>query len=505
MGRPHHTENMLRCFILALACVASISAEDVKEEEGVLVLTKGNFEGVTQENEFVLVEFYAPWCGHCKALAPEYAKAATQLKEEGSTIRLGKVDATVESELAEQYSVRGYPTLKFFKNKNPVEYTGGRTATEIVNWLKKKTGPPAATLDKDSAAKLIEKEDVVVVGFFKDQESDGAKEFLKVASAMDDLPFGITSDSEVFADNKVEKDGIVLFKKFDEGRNDFSGDLKEDDIKAFISENRLPLVIEFTQESAQKIFGGEIKNHILLFLKKEGSDDVIKGYGEAAKDFKGKILFIYLDTDNEDNGRIMEFFGLKKEETPAVRLITLAEDMTKFKPTKEGVDKETIKAFAQDFIDGKLKAHLMSEEIPEDWDAKPVKVLVGKNFKEVAFNQEKAVFVEFYAPWCGHCKQLAPVWDDLAKAYEDNDKIVVAKMDSTANEVEDIKVQSFPTIKYFPAGSDKVVDYNGERTLDGFKKFLDSEGKEGAGVAEEDEEDEDEGADEEDEAPRDEL
>jgi len=491
---------MLRFILLTLAVTINLSHGEIKVEDEVLVLTTSNFEGAIADNEFILVEFYAPWCGHCKSLAPEYAKAAKELKEEGSSIKLAKVDATAETELGEKFQVRGYPTLKFFKNGTPVEYTGGRVAPDIKNWLIKKTGPPAADLKTIDEANALKEKEVVVIGFFKDQESDAAKEFLKVASALDDMPFGITSDSDVFADNKVEKDGVVLFKQFDEGRNDFDGEMTEEAIRTFVGSNRMPLVIEFTQESAQKIFGGEVKNHILLFLKKEGNEETLKGFGEAAADFKGKILFIYLDTDNEENARIMEFFGLKAEEVPAVRLITLAEDMTKYRPTELGVDTATIKQFAQDFMDGKLKPHLMSEDVPEDWDAQPVKVLVGKNFKEVAFNQEKNVFVEFYAPWCGHCKQLAPIWEELAQAYEDNDKIVIAKMDSTANEIEEVKVGSFPTLKYFPAGSDKVVDYNGERTLAGFKKFLDSEGKEGAGVAEEEEE-EDEEEDEDAEEP----
>ncbi|XP_046342602.1 protein disulfide-isomerase 2-like [Haliotis rufescens] len=492
----------MNTLVILLLGLVAYSTADIVEEDGVLVLTKDNFDGAVTDNEFVLVEFYAPWCGHCKALAPEYAKAAQTLASEGSGIKLGKVDATVESSLAEKYEVRGYPTIKFMRKGKASEYAGGRTAVDIVNWLKKKTGPPATPLKTaDESKTFIEASEVAVVGFFKDEESDAAKAFLEAAGGIDDIPFGITSEDAVFKDNKVDKDSIILFKKFDEGKNVFDGDFKADDIAAFISGNRLPLVVEFTQESAQKIFGGEVKNHILLFMDKgEGFDEKVEIFKSVAKDFKGKVLFITIDTATEDNARILEFFGLKKEETPAIRLISLKEDMTKFRPQSDEISEESVRSFVQSFVDGKLKPHLMSEEIPADWDAKPVKVLVGKNFAEVARNQEKDVFVEFYAPWCGHCKQLAPIWDELGEKFKDNDKVVVAKMDSTANELEDVKIQSFPTLKFFPAGSDKIIDYNGERTLEGFSKFLESGGKEGAGPAdeeaeEEEEEEEEEGAD----------
>lgn len=484
----------MKSFGLALCVifVVAVSAtEDVQEEEGVLVLTTKNFEQVVAEHEHVLVEFYAPWCGHCKSLAPEYAKAAQALTKEGSKVKLAKVDATVESSLGEKYGVRGYPTLKFFRSGKESEYSGGRTETEIVNWLKKKTGPPAASLEKaEDAEALIAKEDVVVVGFFKDQDSDAAKAFIAVASSTDDLPFAITKEDSVFDKYEIKKDGVVLFKKFDEERNDLFEDLTEENIKKHVQANQLPLVTEFTQESAQKIFGGEVKNHILLFISKKSDDfDKTKAdFTSVAKGFRGKVLFIYINVDEEENLRILEFFGLKKEECPAIRLINLGDDMTKYKPENSDLSAEAVTSFVQSFVDGKLKAHLMSADVPEDWDSKPVKVLVGKNFNEVAKDKSKDVFVEFYAPWCGHCKQLAPIWDELAQKFEDKDDIVIAKMDSTGNELEDVKIQSFPTLKFFPKDSDKIVDYNGERTLDALTKFVESGGKEQAAEEEGDEE-----------------
>ena len=313
-----------------------------------------------------------------QALAPEYVKAAQTLTEKDSPIKLGKVDATEESKLAEKFDVRGYPTLKFYKNGKDLEYNGGRTADTIVTWLEKKTGPAAKTLESVEDAKAyIAENDIAIVGLFKDLDSADAKAFLDAAGNMDDYPFAVTSEAAVLDEYKVDVSGIVLFKNFDEGRNDLEGEVTEEAIVKFVSGNALPLVVEFNQETAQKIFSGEIKSHLLLFLSAAAEDfsakvDIAKA---IAKDHKGEMLFVTINTDEEDHKRIMEFFGLEESELPSMRIIKLEEDMSKFKPESTELSESNIRAFVKLYLDGGLKPHLMSEDIPEDWDKEPVKVV----------------------------------------------------------------------------------------------------------------------------------
>ncbi|XP_017882152.1 protein disulfide-isomerase [Ceratina calcarata] len=480
--------------ILAFICLFASTFAKIETEDSVLVLTKDNIEEAIKSNDYLLVEFYAPWCGHCKALAPEYAKAAKKLEETGSPIKLAKVDAIVETKLAEEHGVRGYPTLKFYRKGSVIDYGGGRQADDIIKWVTKKTGPAAKDLPTVKEAKdFIEAHDVATIGFFKDVESLDVKAFLEVAATVDDHAFGISSNEEVFSEYGVEDGKIVLFKKFDEGKVEFKDDIDILKLQNFIAVYSLPLVVEFNQDTAQKIFNGNIKSHLLVFLSKESGDfdEYVERLKEPAKKFRGEVLFVTISADESDYDRIFEFFGMKKSEVPAMRIIKLEQDMAKYKPDKPEITSENVLEFVTAFVEGKTKKHLLTQDLPEDWDKNPVKVLVSTNFNEVAFDKTKNVLVEFYAPWCGHCQQLIPVYEALGEKYKDSEDLVIAKMDATANEVESVKIINYPTIILFKKESNDRVEYNGERTLEGLSKFIESDGVYGQAAEEAQEEDED--------------
>lgn len=102
-----------------------------------------------------------------------------------------------------------------------------------------------------------------------------------------------------------------------------------------------------------------------------------------------------------------------------------------------------------------------------------VTTLTVDNFDSKALGS-KAALVEFYAPWCGHCKQLTPKYEQLAVAFAGDKDVLIAKVDATEEPElgKKYEVAGFPTIKFFPAGSSDAEDYDGSRELDDFVEFI---------------------------------
>lgn len=131
---------------------------------------------------------------------------------------------------------------------------------------------------------------------------------------------------------------------------------------------------------------------------------------------------------------------------------------------------ESLKKFIDDVLGGKIRPHLKSEAIPAN-DG-PLTTLVGDNWADIVMDTSKDVLVKYYAPWCGHCKKLAPIWDELAESVAGIDDLVIAKFDATANEVEGVAIRGYPTLKWYPKEDKSGKDYEGGRELADFTKYL---------------------------------
>ncbi|XP_060167269.1 probable protein disulfide-isomerase A6 [Lycium barbarum] len=149
----------------------------------VVVLSSDNFdEIVLDETKDVLVEFYAPWCGHCKSLAPIYEKVAAAFRQEEDVV-IANLDADNHKDLAEKYGVSGYPTLKFFPkgNKAGEDYEGGRDLDDFVNFINEKCGTSRDSKGQfTSKAGIVESLDTLVKEFVSATNEEKKTVFSKI-------------------------------------------------------------------------------------------------------------------------------------------------------------------------------------------------------------------------------------------------------------------------------------------------------------------------------------
>eukprot|EP00992_Anisonema_acinus_P000328 TRINITY_DN10118_c0_g1_i2.p1 TRINITY_DN10118_c0_g1~~TRINITY_DN10118_c0_g1_i2.p1 ORF type:complete len:393 (+),score=110.99 TRINITY_DN10118_c0_g1_i2:60-1238(+) len=353
-------------------------------EEDIVTLTAENFDKVIGENELVLVKFVAPWCGHCKSLAPQYATAAGTLKDK--PVVLATVDATIEKDLASKFSVQGYPTLKVFTSGVVSDYGGGRQADDIVSYMKKQMGPAVSVLaDAKELADFKPKEgDDPVVIAFTSEGSELATFYTKFAKAnRNDFTFGQTS---VTGDEK--SDTIVLFKPFDDLKNVYEGPLADDDLKKFLVANSFKLVDEISPSNFKSynerglplawMFHGD---------DKEATDAAINVYRAVAPDYK-QFSFVYVS--GTKYGQMVTQLGHSGKKLPVVALEKLGGGPKWLLDESLDITEENLRKFLDSQIDGSLAPHVKTEAEPESlFDENNVATVVGSNFEKVVMDKTK--------------------------------------------------------------------------------------------------------------------
>jgi len=455
--------------------------------EAVLTLTTEDFNEVINRENLILVEFYAPWCGHCKSLAPKLEKAAQQLLRNDPPIAIGKVDATVEKDLGSQYEVTGYPTMKLFRKGKAYEYKGGREEKDIVEYLLQQVEDASKEM---SSVKEIGKlgaasDDVVILAVFSSPEEELYQTWLDAAADMrEDYQFLHTFSADVAAHLKVSPGSIILFRseryvtKYEKTSYVLTkADASVEEIQTFIAENDTPLVGELTTRTQQKTYSDK-RPLVVMFYTVDWSFDHKKATNAWHKKLadianKHKDMFFAVADEVAMKDLFKEFGFDDSGEEINIGILDSKQKRYPMEPF-DSFDSEDVEDFLKKFNKGKLSPRIKSQPIPKKKTA--VKVVVGKNFDDVVMDKSKDVLIEFYAPWCGHCKKLAPIYKELAKKYKSEKNLVIAKIDGSANEYNDnlFEVSGFPTIYFVPAldKSSPVLFEGGSRELSDFEKFI---------------------------------
>ncbi len=230
-------------------------------------------------------------------------------------------------------------------------------------------------------------------------------------------------------------------------------------------------ILPFDNSAIDVIFQQK-KSALFLFLGDEAAEadahEALKAFDETSPE-----IVLTISTKNDGHGlfeRLGEYLGVDTDNTPAVLLLKDGSDKYRFEGETVTVDELT--SFVAKVNNGEIEPFLKSAEIPETND-EAVKVVVGKTFNKVVMGTHKEVLVKFYAPWCGHCKHLAPHYDEAAKRLANNPNILLVKVDSTENEVAGADVQGFPTLKFYRRDKKaEPFEFNGGRDAEGIINWI---------------------------------
>eukprot|EP00750_Incisomonas_marina_P032546 INCI9213.1.p1 GENE.INCI9213.1~~INCI9213.1.p1 ORF type:complete len:879 (-),score=195.55 INCI9213.1:1562-4120(-) len=464
----------------AMQMAGGLTSADRQAVNAITELTGSTLAPFIADNEFVFVEFYAPWCGHCKNLVPIYAKLPEAIKVLEQDVKVAKIDAAEYKEETRDYGIKGFPALRLFVGGSMavLELKEMPTPESLTAWVKKKLEPSFVELDNEADVQAHTDSGISLVGFSSETgeaASSFATAFGGAARSIDDYPVALVSGASAASIAKAvgvtgDLPATAIFtkgSKFAKEVTLYEGDLKNTTtFLDFVATATTPLV-EGWGTYGRKLMKGAGPPIAVLVFADSASDTV----WDLARATTGDVAVVQVDISGpRANAKLLEAFGSGPEQE-AVTIVRV-KGMTKFKYPKTTIDSvDNVKAYIADIVDGTIKPTLKSAAPPATPTVNGLTTIVGTTFASVALDSTKHALVEFYAPWCGHCKNLVPVYEKVAKHFEATDSVVVAKCDATANEVDGIYVKSFPTIKYF--GPDNLEqDYSGGRTAEDFIAFL---------------------------------
>lgn len=499
-----------------LASVTVVSASGPSDGEAtadpnsaVVKLTTKEFKSFLDENPLVLAEFYAPWCGYCKQLAPEFTKAADLLNESHPNIKLAQIDCEEEQELCQQHGIRGYPTLKVIRGayQQPSDYNGPRSAEGIVDYMIEESRPPIRTVadaaEFEEISKTSGKPFILQVLPSAAHESAASQNATFAELAIVErtkTPFYSVEDDAQIKDlsaligtelSTTEPTYLLVHPNQLDDPRVFSSEFSKENLEEWVKNAKVPYFGDINKDTYMIYMASPLPLGYYFYDSPEQRESVDAFFTELGKKYLGKINFVGLNayqfgghaTTLNMNPEVVPLFAIQNNSNGKKYGI----DQVKY---PEGPSTEVIAEYVEKYLAGEVDPIIKSEPLPtqEEIDAQSSVKLVAHNYLETLNDLSKDVFIEYYAPWCGHCKKLAPIWEELAEVYgsKNNDsKVVIAQVDHSNNDVETpIMVEGYPTIIFYPAngkinektGIREHIVYDQARQAENFIDFIKKHG-----------------------------
>lgn len=356
-----------------------------------------------------------------------------------------------------------------------------------------KNTSPALELSDDSDLEAFladNEESACVVGFFGTEEYN--TDFDKFMAVSEELGyrfrFAYTKEPEMLESRKYKGSAVLVYLarrhvnlKLEKPKKRFpAGKMNMDLLKKFIAKAAVPLVGEFswtTEEDYTKSIGLPI---VVLFADvqpkdKKNWDYLANRMRRIAQNYKDKLSFA-IASKKPMNSFVKEHdLDLKEKHSLGVgiRAGHIIYSM------KEEFSFENVQSFVEDYIAGKLQGKQVDKpppRPPRELDVGDSKVIEATedNFQEEVMATDANVMLEFYAPWCGHCKSLKPEYEELAERFAGDDKVDIVAYNAADQQVPSgFQVKSYPTLVFLRAGDkSQPLPYDGPRTADDMEKFI---------------------------------
>ncbi|XP_024369534.1 protein disulfide isomerase-like 5-2 [Physcomitrium patens] len=254
--------------------LAAVQLDDLEESPDlgkVVELTDASIEAALNRHEYILIDFYAPWCKHCQSLSPQLDQAAPFLADGEPSIVVAKLNADKYRTMAEKYDISFYPTLKFFANGYPTDYDGPHSANALVSHVRRLTAPAIEVYTSESRFRDFLKthgsELPIFVGFGLE-----ASALEKLAHKHRNKGWFIVLgeySEKAHEDFKFdERHALVVLRGEDEVQDVYYGPFEGPDLVNFVKRNLPPLVtplnidsLKFLTEDGRPIVVGVLENN----------------------------------------------------------------------------------------------------------------------------------------------------------------------------------------------------------------------------------------------------